>query len=618
MKFLRLGILIVVFGAICLLFAAKANAASFNINTTDDGNDANPGDSVCEVNVGQADCGLRALIEETNALGGTNSGIFDISGASVHTFTPATPYPGITNSLTLDAIAAQDGAQCNTLVPGSLPSANTPHSLMIEIDGTNATVGFGQGVIMFSNTAASSSVVRGLVINKTPGSAIHMSVAAVNNVTIECNYIGTNPGGTAASANGVGISGDNDNNLTIQNNLLSGNTNNAITLSGSNTVNINHNLIGTNSAGTASVPNNGGSNGAVSTTSANSVVFTNNIVSGNTSVGFKAANSSQTVITGNYAGLGTTGGTLGNGGDGLSLFGSNNSTIGGTSSAARNVSSANGGSGLHIYNNCDFGGANISTTYGNYFGTNISGTVQSGYGNQGAGVEVNEYYGGCVSVYKHVIGGDGAGQSNIIAGNTGQGLLIHQSGNEDVFSIASIANSVYANGQFGIDLAADSDSNSGVADTDLGPNAINNFLMSYPTTNANYYINRPTINSTSYSGNQVTVNYDYQANGVQDSVPEIQASNVVGFRLDFYINPGAQDGAYAGYAQGKTHLGSFIINNASVTNATHTFTSPIPVTGNENITVTATVLWQIIPDPGTNCQGDIWGDGPPYQETCIQ
>jgi hypothetical protein len=280
--------------------------------------------------------------------------------------------------------------------------------------------------------------------------------------------------------------------------------------------------------------------------------------------------------------------------------------------------SANTGDGLHIYNNCsgNTGRSTDSTIFNNYIGTKSDGSVQSGYGNQGAGIETNEYYGGCVSVYHHQIGGDASGQPNTIAGNTNQGLLIHQDSTNDVFSITSINNAIYANGQFGIDLAADSDSNNGLADVDLGPNAINNFMMSYPATNANYYINRPTINSTTFSGNQVTVNYSYQANGITDSFPEILASNLVGFRLDFYINDGAQDGAYAGYAQGKTHLGSFIING-SETNATHTFTSPVPITGPQNVTVTATVLWQIIPDPGTNCEGDQWGDGPPYQTTCI-
>lgn len=628
MKLLRFGIVLSVFALLSFLLATKVNAASFNINTTDDGNDANPGDAVCEVNVGQNDCGLRALIEETNALGGTNSGIFDISGASVHTFAPATPYPGITNSLTLDAITAQDGAQCNTLVPANLPASNTPHSLMIEIDGTNAITGFGQGVIQFTNSTASGSVVKGLIINRAnanAAAAILLGADNVNNVTIECNYLGTNAAGTSASANAYGISNKNfnvfnNNTITIQNNLVSGNSQSGISLASNsnlltNTITVQNNLVGTTANGQSAIGGNSSSlidfGGVLGST------LSHNVVSGSTSQGgVSYTNSESPTVKGNFIGLGVTGSPMANNGAGLSFFGTSNITIGGTGTSDRNFISANTSDGIHIWNNCNGSGSYVSTTFNNYIGTNTSGSVQAGYGNQGAGIEVNEYYGGCVSVYKHLIGGDAAGQPNIIAGNSEQGLLIHQSANQDVFSISSIVNSIYSNGQFGIDLAADSDSNSGVADTDLGPNAINNFMMSYPATNANYYINRPTINSTGYSGNQVTVNYSYQANGVTDNFPYILTSNLIGFRLDFYINSGGQDGAYPGYAQAKTHLGSFFING-SENGASHTFTSPISVTGNENITATATAVWQIIPDPGTNCQGDQWGDGPPYQETCV-
>jgi hypothetical protein len=299
---------------------------------------------------------------------------------------------------------------------------------------------------------------------------------------------------------------------------------------------------------------------------------------------------------------------LGNGATGVTLYAVQGATVGGTTDPERNVISANGGAGLHIYRNCNASsGSTNSTVFNNYIGTTTSGGVQAGYGNQGAGIETNEYYGGCTSVYRHQIGGDGAGEPNVIAGNDQQGVLIHQASSQDVFSITVIANSIHSNGQFGIDLAADGDPDNGVADLDLGPNPLNAYEILYPTERANYYINRPTVNSVSTSGNQVTVNYDYQANPVGNSFPELLPSNLVGYRLDFYINNPGQDGAYANYSQGKTHLGSFIVDG-STAGASHVFTSPVTLNGNEVITSTATVLWQII----GICDGTQQGSGPPY------
>jgi len=87
-------------------------------------------------------------------------------------------------------------------------------------------------------------------------------------------------------------------------------------------------------------------------------------------------------------------------------------------------------------------------------------------------------------------------------------------------------------------------------------------------------------------------------------------TDLVGYRLDFYLNDGGQDGAFAGYSQGKTHLGSFIVNGSETT-ASHTFTSPVTPATTQNVTVTTTVLWQNIPNGPDSC-GQRVGSGPPY------
>ncbi len=133
--------------------------------------------------------------------------------------------------------------------------------------------------------------------------------------------------------------------------------------------------------------------------------------------------------------------------------------------------------------------------------------------------------------------------------------------------------------------------------------------MSYPTTLANYYLNRPVINSTSFSGNQLTIGYNFTANQADNST--LLQTDVIGYRLDFYLNEGSQDGAYDGYSQGKTHLGSFVVDG-SETNASHTFTSPVSLSNSQNITTTATVLWRVIPIDECNVSTSVYGSGPPY------
>lgn len=599
-----------------VVFAASAHAYTFTVDSTGDESAVDPGNADPSIACDTAldTCTLRSAIEAANAQAGADIIEFNISGAGVHTFTPASAYPDITQPLTING-ETQPGASCGTLVPASLPAAsNTPHTLLIEIDGTSGSPA-SQGVLSLMG-GSSGSVIRGLVVNRSSNSSSGIYASGgITGATIECNYVGTDPSGVSALANtNNGIIVYLATGVTVQNNLLSGNSSAGINTTGSDTTTIQNNIIGLDVGGGSALANNTGiSSFGYNTTGGFTV--THNIVGGNTSYGVSFENTFDITVTGNLIGLSMNGGTVGNGGDGLVIFGSSDVGIGGTSATNRNVIAGNAGSGINLYENCNGSGRiqNVSII-GNYIGTNATGAVASGFGNQGSGININEYNGSCGSVYKNIIGGDDAGEPNVIAGNSEDGIRAYQSQQGDVFSNAFLPNIIHSNGNLGINLAFDSADN-GTADTDLGPNVINNFLMSYPATNANYYINHPTINSTSFSGNQVTVNYSYQANGVEDNFPAIQASNLVGYRLDFYLNDAGQDGAYAGYSQGKTHLGSFIVNG-SETNATHVFTSPVTPTNGQVITVTATVLWQIIPDPGTNCQDDQWGDGPPYQVTC--
>jgi hypothetical protein len=106
-------------------------------------------------------------------------------GTGVHTITPLSPLPAITDAVDLD---------------GSTDDGVTPS---VELNGSSAGVG-ANGLVLASSDPVFASFVTGLIINRFSGNGIRITGAG-NGVGI--NYIGTNAAGTAAGpgngANGV-------------------------------------------------------------------------------------------------------------------------------------------------------------------------------------------------------------------------------------------------------------------------------------------------------------------------------------------------------------------------------------------------------------------------------
>jgi len=152
-----------------LLFAA----AQFNVTTTAD---AGPGS-------------LRQAILDANAapndpIEGPDLIRFSL-GTGVHTITPLSPLPTITDSVDLD---------------GSTDDGVTPS---VELNGSSAGAG-ANGLVLASSDPVFASFVTGLIINRFSGNGVRITGAG-NGLGI--NYIGTNAAGTAAGpgngANGV-------------------------------------------------------------------------------------------------------------------------------------------------------------------------------------------------------------------------------------------------------------------------------------------------------------------------------------------------------------------------------------------------------------------------------
>src|SRR5262249_14445966 len=114
-------------------------------------------------------------------------------------------------------------------------------------------------------------------------------------------------------------------------------------------------------------------------------------------------------IEGNYLGTDLTGAVaLGNGLDGVSIYGSTGNMIGGTTPAGRNILSGNRAAGVGDY------GGHGHVVAGNYIGTDVSGSQRLGNSD---GVDVSHATG-------ERIGGPGPFEGNIISAN-GVGIDVY-------------------------------------------------------------------------------------------------------------------------------------------------------------------------------------------------
>lgn len=152
---------------------------------------------------------------------------------------------------------------------------------------------------------------------------------------------------------------------------------------------------------------------------------------------------SDVTIIGNYIGTNTSGTVAaGNGGDGIAIFSgssaestiASNNRIGGSTEADRNVVSGNVGNGIGITAQ-DGGVANNNKIYGNYIGTNASGTGP--LANGGDGILVNHADGGGpASAQSTLIGGSVgttpnglcSGECNLVSGNGANGIGLWHGG----------------------------------------------------------------------------------------------------------------------------------------------------------------------------------------------
>jgi parallel beta-helix repeat protein len=477
----------------------------------------------------------------------------------------------------------QPGAQQNTIpAPGALNAA-----IKIVVNGVDAGASTDGFVVRSQN-----SVIRGLAVNNWGGIGIHL--ANPGPCLVEGNYIGTHVSGTYALGNTRGVEvlyGQHTIGGTTPaaRNLISGNTGRGIFLDGAagNPVEqtlVQGNLIGTNAAGTAAVPNGSGSGAGVYIDEIDEVTIGGtlsgacNVISGNDGDGIYFRHESPwnlptgLLVQGNYIGTTAAGNAaLGNTGHGVHLYNgtaqptTTDAVIGGTVAGAGNVISGNDQNGIYT----ELDGLTIQ---GNYIGTDAAGTADLGNGQHG----VYSQYADSL-----MIGGASSGAGNLISGNDGSGIYLHSAdyitvqGNHigtDVTGSASIGNAAHGiyhnassspvggtgagepntiafNGSDGLYLYAayynpilsNSIHSNGGLGIDLEPNGVNYNDYQDPDFGSNFRQNYPVLTSARTSASQTVLD------GTLNSTPNTT------FYLEFYHNT-AKDPS--NYGEGETWIDS--------------------------------------------------------------
>ncbi len=355
------------------------------------------------------------------------------------------------------------GNGVGVLLDGAGTTQNVVQSNFIGTDQNN-TAGLGNtysGVLI--EAGATANTVGGTVGPPTPGGAIGGNVISgnANGVVLQGagtvgnvvagNLIGTDPSGTAAHGNGVGVvidAGAASNTVggtaAGEGNVLSGNTY-GLELTGSGTSNntVVGNRIGTNAAATAKLPNQIGvviadEASANLVGASGSSAFPTNIISGNTDgVVLTGAGTAGNVVAGNHIGTDSRGSVnLGNAAVGVLIeAGASGNTIGSIPNGGGNQISFNGVGVL-----LDGAGTGRNVIQTNQIGTGFIATAAAG---NAYGVLLQNGASG------NTVGGTASGAGNTIAFNTAEGVTLL--GGSTVGD-SVLSNSIYSNAGLGIDL----------------------------------------------------------------------------------------------------------------------------------------------------------------------
>ena len=525
---------------------------------------------------------LRDAIVSANSTAARDTILFQIAGAGPHVIALANGLPAITQPVAIRGYSEPDAS------PATANSAANPS---VVIDATNAVRGLsvnGNGIevrgLVIENAqvdgiwvVGSDNVVAGNYIGTdetgsatTPNGEYGVHVDGNDNVVggpapadrnlltgnffggvrlhsgvgnvVEGNYLGTDETGTVGLANG-GVLIDASQN-TMRDNLSSFSINGVTVKGDDNTVQ--GNSIGTDVDGDAALGNIVGVSvvGGDRNVIGGAAEGEGNLVSGNlfSGVSFSRDNgdpAEDNDVQGNLIGTDASGtAALPNEDAGVSISASNGNAIGGVADGEGNVISGNGTDGVRIQSD----GADDNDVQGNWIGTDEAETVALGNGESGVDI---------VDGAQNLVGATVLqNPANVIAHNGGDGVTVtNTDGN------AIVRNSMYDNGDLGIDLDADGPTpNDGPRDLDTGGNTLQN---------------GPDIDAAT------TTEVEWELETVAGKT----------YRLEFFANDACDP---SGSGEGQTFLGTIEVTTDN--NGEADDTTPLAVPAGKFVSMTATRL----------------------------
>ncbi len=466
-------------------FSGYAGGGLIEVNTVDDNDDG-----VCDA----THCSLREAINFANTLPGAPIITFNITGPGPHIIGLCHALPQLTSSgTTIDGTTepSYTGIPVVVLQPAFL--SNTPPPL------THVPPCIPPSVGLWIET--NDITVRGLSIvgfrQTWPAIAAGIVVANGSNILIDANYIGLDAGGSPdGNRDGIllGATGQ-----EIRHNTISGNDIGIHIRAGEQKIYANR--IGTDFSGSTSGTGMGNYRGIriEPAADANHIGSSDpthkNVISGNIAVGIEVE-SDDNIIQGNHIGCNRAGDAALGQQEGV-VLGGNSNLLGGDNVGDGNLISGNdidgvvigwNSSGHQILGNTIGADVSGAAPLGNFIGIFTLGGDNIIIGNNasmgGNLIAFNSYHGVMLlsrAKTYHIAG-------NTITQNGGDGVTLGTfSANPDVPQQITInRNSIFDNGELGVDLSPDGVTPNDPGDADSGPNTLLNFpeLSQVTATNA--------------------------------------------------------------------------------------------------------------------------------------
>ncbi|MBK5258222.1 MAG: right-handed parallel beta-helix repeat-containing protein [Thermoanaerobaculia bacterium] len=422
--------------------------------------------------------------------GFTASGIFTSASDVIIQHNYIGPVSGGTPNLEGLELEGTGGTVGGAAAKGNVISGNTNNGILVrgtghtisgnfigtDVAGTAAN-GNDTGILIdlgstgnFIGTAADGNVISGNLVDG-------IDVFASNTI-IRGNFIGTDVSGTLDLGNGeVGVYAETVTNIDIggtgagEGNVISSNLDLGILTVDVTASRVEGNTIGLDATKSAILPNGVG----IGLIFCDAITVGSNVISGNDDVGIGTALSSNLIIENNLVGTNAAGSsTLGNFFEGMAISASTGTTV------RSNVVAANLSHGIEI----DADSAD-TIVHSNIVG--ISADLATPLGNFGDGVNV------CEGATGTVVGSVALG-GNTIANNLENGIGVEPTA---LLDNSFEANSIFDNGDLGIDLSRDGVTPNDPLDADTGPNNLQNFpILIAAVTTATASQIRGTIDTT--------------------------------------------------------------------------------------------------------------------------